>query len=60
MGVMNDVMAYTNNFAQFELGTIKAVPFLDRFDNVLAGLAISFDLSVPNNCFNYCTVNLNP
>ena len=60
MGVMNDVMAYTNNFAQFELGTIKAVPFLDRFDNVLAGWAISFDVSVPNNCFNYCTINLNP
>lgn len=60
MGIMNDVMAYTNNFGQFELGNIKAVQFLDNFDNVLAGWVVNFDLSVPNNCFNYCTINLNP
>jgi len=60
MGIMNDVMAYTNNFGQFELGNIKAVQFLDNFDNVLAGWVVNFDISVPNNCFNYCTINLNP
>jgi hypothetical protein len=60
MGIINDVMAYTNNFALFELGNIRAVPFLDRLDNVLAGWTVAFDLTVPNNCFNYCTINLNP
>jgi len=49
-----------SDLQDIELGNIKAAQFLDKFDNVLAGWTINFDISVPNNCFNYCTVNLNP
>jgi hypothetical protein len=59
-GIINDVLAFTNNFGQFELGEVTCIPFVDRFDNGLAGWVVSFDVTVPNSCFSYCTLNLNP
>jgi len=58
IGIINDVLAFSYQFDRFEIGEIKCVPFIDEFDNGLAGWVTSFDVIVPNDCWNQCTFNL--
>lgn len=58
LGIITDLLAFTTKYGRFEVSNIRCIPFEDKFDNVLAGNTCSFDISMPNECWNACYINL--